>query len=300
MDLEQARPLIRSKQTTSLTPNKRGRSPCHSRSRSPRHSVSIRSPSYTRRSARRKSPRRSPPRRSPPRCNRSSWSPSSSEDNNDARNDRNAFGPFTRRIWEAPILRGLVKPPQMDSYERTTYPHEHIENIEAVLMYQSVQGAVKCKLFITTLRRGAITWFKNLQRNSINSWSDLCDELTTHFTASRTQPKMVASLEAIVQGKSEPLRDYIERFNKEVVQVRGADETMKRYLIAKGLREGTNVKKAVRLDRPRTLNEFPAISMIYIIYEEELYADNLDKSRKEDPLLNLPKSPSTRKRRKAK
>jgi len=72
----------------------------------------------------------------------------------------------------------------------------------------------------------------------------------------------VASLEDIVQGKSEPLRDYIERFNKEVVQVRGADETMKRYLITKGLREGTDIKKAVRLDRPRTLIKFLAITKI--------------------------------------
>jgi hypothetical protein len=44
-----------------------------------------------------------------------------------------------------------------------------------------------------------------------------CHEFTTHFTASRTQPKTMASLEAIVQGRNEPLRDYIERFNKEAV-----------------------------------------------------------------------------------
>jgi len=31
--------------------------------------------------------------------------------------------------------------------------------------------------------------------------------------------------------------------------VRGADETMKKYLITKGLREGTDVKKVVCLDR---------------------------------------------------
>jgi len=148
-------------------------------------------------------------------------SPSSSEDTCDTRNGRNAYGPFTQRIREAPIPRGLEKPPQMDSYDGTTDLDEHIENIEAVLTYRSVQGVVKCKLFVTTLRREAVTWFKNLRRNSIDSWSDLCHEFTTNFTASRTQPKMVASLEAIVQGKSEPLRDYIERF-KEAVQVRGA------------------------------------------------------------------------------
>jgi hypothetical protein len=242
------RPLVRTKRTPSPIRSRRGGSPRRSRSRSLRHSVSIGSPRYTRRSGRRRSPRRSPPRqspprqtppkrspprrtppeRSPPRRNGRSWSSSSSEDTRDTRIDRNAYGPFTRRIREAPISRGLEKPPQMNSYNRTTDPDEHIENIEAVLTYRSVQGAVKCKLFVTTLRLGAVTWFKNLRRNSISSWSHLCHEFTTHFTASRTQPKMVASLEAIVQGRNEPLRDYIERFNKEAVQVRGADETMKR------------------------------------------------------------------------
>jgi len=110
----------------------------------------------------------------------------------------------------------------------------------------------------------------------------------------------MASLEAIVQGKREPLRDYIERFNKEVVQVRGDDETMKRYLIAKGLREGTDVKKAVILDRPRTLNEFLAIAKIYIGYEEELYADNLDKSRKEESAAESSKKPFHEKKKEGK
>ena len=177
----------------------------------------------------------------------------------------------------------------MDSYNRMTGPNEHIENIEVVLTYRSVQGEVKCKLFVTELRRGAVTWFKNLWRISIDSWSNLYDEFTTHFTASRTQPKTVASLEAIVQGKSEPLRDYIERFNKGVVQVRGADETMKWYLIAKGLREGTDVKKVVRLDHPRTLTEFLEIAKIYIRYEDKLYADSLNKSKKEEPAVESSK-----------
>jgi len=152
-------------------------------------------------------------------------------------------------------------------------------------------GAVKCKLFVTTLRRGADTWFKNLRRNSIDSWSILCHEFITHFTASRTQPKMVASLEAIFQGKREPLRDYIERFNKEAVQVRGAEDSTKQYLITKGPREGTDVKKDVRLDRPRTLNEFLAIAKIYIRYEEELYADSLNKTRKKEPATESSKKP---------
>jgi len=58
----------------------------------------------------------------------------------------------------------------MDSCDGSTDPDEHIENIKVVLTYRVVRGAVKCKLFVTTLRRGAITWFKNLTRNSIDTW----------------------------------------------------------------------------------------------------------------------------------
>jgi len=115
MDLEQARQLVQTKRTPSPARSRRGRSPRRSRSRSPRQSVSVRSLSHTRRSTRRRSlrwsiPRRSPPRRSPSRRNWRFWSPSSFEDNRDARNDCNAYGPFTRRIREAPIPRGLEKP----------------------------------------------------------------------------------------------------------------------------------------------------------------------------------------------
>jgi len=71
---------------------------------------------------------------------------------------------------------------------------------------------------------------------------------------------------------------------------------MKRYLITKGLREDTNVKKAVRLDRPETYNQLLAIVNMYIRYEEEVYTINLNKIRKEESAVES----STTRRRKAK
>jgi len=138
------------------------------------------------RSPRRRSLIRSPPKMSPPRRNKRSWSSSSPEDDRDARSNRNAYGLFTQRIREAQIPRRLEKSPQMDSYDRTTDQDEHMENIEVVLTYRSVRDVVKCKLFVTTLRRGAITWFKYLRRNSIDSWDNFFHEFGAHFTTSRT------------------------------------------------------------------------------------------------------------------
>jgi len=84
------------------------------------------------------------------------------------------------------------------------------------------------------------------------------------------------------------------------VQVRGADETMKRYLIAKGLHECTDVKKVFRLDFSRNLNEFLAIANIYIRDEEELYADSLNKSRKEEQAAESSRNPFHDKRKEVK
>ncbi|MCI90472.1 hypothetical protein A2U01_0111764, partial [Trifolium medium] len=47
---------------------------------------------------------------------------------------------------------GLEKPPPLDTFDGSTDPNDHIENIEAVLDYRGVQGSIKCKLFPTTLR----------------------------------------------------------------------------------------------------------------------------------------------------
>jgi len=75
---------------------------------------------------------------------------------------------------------------------------------------------------------------------------------------------------------------------------------MKRYLITKGLHEGTDVKKDVCLDRPRNRNEFLAIANIYIAYEEELYANRLNKSRKEEPAAESSKKLSHKKKKEGK
>ena len=65
-----------------------------------------------------------------------------------------------------------------------TDPNEHIENIDALLDYRGVRGATKCILFPTTLRKGAMFWYKSLLDESITSWKQLKRIFLRHFTAS--------------------------------------------------------------------------------------------------------------------
>jgi hypothetical protein len=72
----------------------------------------------------------------------------------------------------------------METYDGSTDPDDHIENIEVVLDYRGVPGSIKCKLFPSSLRKGAISWYKNLPPESIDSWRELSRQFTAHFTAS--------------------------------------------------------------------------------------------------------------------
>lgn len=120
--------------------------------------------------------------------------------------ERGLRSPFTRRIQETHISIGLKKPPQMDPYDKTTNPNEHIKNIKTILKYLNVRGAVKCRLFAKTLRKREMTWYKSLKRESIESWKELCKQFTTHFIPSWRKPLFFYCLCLFVMMKCQQKR----------------------------------------------------------------------------------------------
>ncbi|GAU32556.1 hypothetical protein TSUD_218140 [Trifolium subterraneum] len=200
---------------------------------------------------------------------------SSSEERDPAR--RNDL----RQIMDLELHRALQKPPQLGKYDGLTDPDIHIQNIDIILNYQAVKGGIKCRIFPTTLVEGAMAWYKSLPQGSINSWKDLCKQFTSHFTASRKHPKTEANLEAVHQGPNETLRSYIERFNKEAVQVDVTDD-MKKYLMRKNLCDGTKFKEMVAIEKPATWDEIIYKAQTYMQFEEETMADAMRYSRAED------------------
>ncbi|XP_058733300.1 uncharacterized protein LOC131604903 [Vicia villosa] len=161
----------------------------------------------------------------------------------------------------------MEKPPALDLYDETTDPDDHIRSIEAVMDYHVVRGSIKCQIFPTTLRKGAMTWYKNLPPNSIHSWAELKKFFSNHFRASRRQPKSEATLEAVIQGTDEPLWENLDRFNKEVVQVQTTDH-MKRYLLERGLLPGSDFKKIIKIEKVRTMDALLLKAQAYIAFEE--------------------------------
>ncbi|MCI70053.1 hypothetical protein A2U01_0091316, partial [Trifolium medium] len=56
----------------------------------------------------------------------------------------------------APIPAGFEKHPPLATYDGQTDPDDHVDNINVILDFRRVSGAIRCRIFPTTLRRGAM------------------------------------------------------------------------------------------------------------------------------------------------
>jgi hypothetical protein len=174
-------------------------------------------------------------------------------------------GPLSLEILNTPLPKGLEKPSSLGQYDGQGDPDDHISHINVQLQYRRVKGPIRCRLFATTLKKGALDWYKSLAPGSITSWGQLYQLFSRQFTASRRHPKTVASLEAIIQKENESLRSYLERFNKEAVQV-ATNDSMKKYLIERGLRRHSNFAKAIGIESQATLEDLLHKAQAYIAY----------------------------------
>lgn len=110
--------------------------------------------------------------------------------------------------------------------------------MDTFLDYHHAQGAIKCKIFVLTLKRVVMTWFNTLPHGYINYGKELCDSFTIQYTTRKHQPNKIAILGMIHQKKKEMMCKYIAQFTKVAVEVGGNNNGLKCQMFKKELGEG--------------------------------------------------------------
>src|SRR4051812_26748105 len=64
------------------------------------------------------------------------------------------------------------------------------------------------------LQGSARTWLNSLLRDSVNCWEDFQNAFVQNFTGTYDRPNLPRQLALCVQGRDEPLRDYLSRWIK--------------------------------------------------------------------------------------
>src|SRR4051812_48374955 len=93
-----------------------------------------------------------------------------------------------------------------------------------------------------TLQGSARSWLNNLPNNSINCWQDFEDAFVRNFTDTYEMPGLPRHLALCVQGKDEPLRDYLSRWVKLRNTYEGVHEIQVIQYFTDGCLDGTMLK----------------------------------------------------------
>ncbi len=75
--------------------------------------------------------------------------------------------------------------PQVEPYNGTTDPLDHLESYRALMALQGSSEAVLCKAFPATLRGTARLWFSRLKPSTLSSFEQFGRQFATNFAAGR-------------------------------------------------------------------------------------------------------------------
>ena len=118
-----------------------------------------------------------------------------------------------------PALASFKPPMNLNAYDGSTDPQEHLEGFRAIILLLGVPDVIMCRAFSTTLKKMGLRWFMGYLRvpfHDFNSWSIYF----WHFTTSKAYKKTSASLINVNQGKDKSLKSYLARFNYVALEIK--------------------------------------------------------------------------------
>ncbi|CAL9024360.1 unnamed protein product [Prunus brigantina] len=130
--------------------------------------------------------------------------------------DHNIFGralhgprPRPTRLWS----RGREDP--AFAFALLEDPVTHIHTFQSALGCKGLTDEGQCQLFPSTLAGAALNWFYRLEPGTVDSFDQLKQIFLNHFMIQTDRLYSADDLYTIRQGDSEPLREYVARFNHE-------------------------------------------------------------------------------------
>ncbi|GKV03833.1 hypothetical protein SLEP1_g16076 [Rubroshorea leprosula] len=92
--------------------------------------------------------------------------------------------PLNTNIKLEPYPAGF-KIPQLETYDRTKDPDDHLHAFYSCMQAQNASNALMCKIFPSTLRGNARTWYYSLPPRSISSYTEMAFAFATKFSSRR-------------------------------------------------------------------------------------------------------------------
>uniref|UniRef100_A0A2N9EML1 Retrotransposon gag domain-containing protein n=1 Tax=Fagus sylvatica TaxID=28930 RepID=A0A2N9EML1_FAGSY len=186
--------------------------------------------------------------------------------------------PFTKRVDEYP-LPAKFKVPQLETFDGFKDPLDYLDSFRTVMCLQGLSDEIMCHTFPTNLRGSARIWFNQLETRSIDTFAQLSRAFIDNFIGGRRSARPANYLLNIRQREGESLRSYVQRFNKEAVQIDKPNEYVALTAFNAGLRKGDFLFQLCK-DPPKSMSELMYEAQKFINAEDAFEARDKFPSRK--------------------
>uniref|UniRef100_A0A2N9FF19 Integrase catalytic domain-containing protein n=1 Tax=Fagus sylvatica TaxID=28930 RepID=A0A2N9FF19_FAGSY len=184
--------------------------------------------------------------------------------------------PFTKSIDEYP-LPAKFKVPQLETFDGFKDPLDYLDSFRTIMRLHSVSDEIMCRTFPTNLRGSARTWFNQLETGSIDTFAQLSRAFIDNFIGGRRSARPANYLLNIRQKEGESLRSYVQRFNKEAVQIDEPNEYVALTAFNDGLLKGDFLFQLCK-DPPKSMSE--------LMYEAQKFINAEDAFKARDEFLS--------------
>ncbi|GKV17032.1 hypothetical protein SLEP1_g27588 [Rubroshorea leprosula] len=173
--------------------------------------------------------------------------------------------------------------PQLETYDGTKDPDDHLHAFYSCMQAQNAFDALMCKIFPSTLRGNARTWYYSLPPRSISSYTEMASTFATKFSNRRLIRKTTSELMRVRQRDGESLKNFMSRFNDAILEVNSFDQAVGITAVISGLSHA-KFRDSMLKHPATTFNELNDRSLKFITAEEYALSKRMKTTQNRGPM----------------
>nr|KYP74193.1 hypothetical protein KK1_006862 [Cajanus cajan] len=167
----------------------------------------------------------------------------------------------------------------IENYDGSTDPEEHLNVFLTQATLSTQDDSALCRIFPTSLKGRALSWFTRLPSASIDSFSELSSQFALQFATSKPYRTTSLALAGVRQEKKESLRSFMDRFNKIAMEIGDLNPAVVMDRLSTALRPGPFVNSLCKKP-PGDMNDLRRRAEKYMQMEE--LAETRNQARAEE------------------
>ncbi|KAJ0691240.1 putative retrotransposon gag domain-containing protein [Helianthus annuus] len=159
---------------------------------------------------------------------------------------------FSARITHAKLPPKLKRTTIVKKYDGTTDPDDHMFDFDGAARVEQWSMPAWCFMFAQTLTGAARVWFDALNEGEINDFEEIRRLFLQNFSQQRHYSKEITEVHNIRRKDGESLDSFIDRFNRESMQISGVVDQLRISGFCHGVRNNQLVEK-LHENLPKTM-----------------------------------------------